>query len=73
LGLNRLFSTGLEMRGVDPPSRDRKVAGWAIVHDTTTISVHVKPNDLVAISAEFRGDKKRFKSNTIALPKSPKA
>jgi hypothetical protein len=55
------------------PGLDRSIAGWAIVHDTTTISVDAKPNELVAISAEFRGDKSRFKSNTIVLRKSPKA
>jgi hypothetical protein len=60
-------TVGLDGRTIDHPSRDRGIAGWAIVHDQTTIEIDAKPNQLVEISAEFHGDKSRFKSNTIVL------
>ena len=70
--LTRSASVGLEARTIDHPTPDRRIAGW-VVHDQTTVDINAKPNELVAISAEFRGDKSRFKSNIIVLRKSPKA
>ena len=65
--LTRSATVGLEGRTIDHPSPDRSIAGWAIVHDQTTIEIDAKANELVAISAEFHGDKSRFKSNTVVL------
>jgi hypothetical protein len=62
----------LEARTVDHSGPDRSIGPRAIVHDQTTITIHAKPDELVVVSAEFRGNKSRFKSNTIVLGKIPK-
>jgi hypothetical protein len=71
--LSALADASLEGRSVDHPGLDRLIAPWATVQDRTTITIQAKPDELVAITAEFRGNKSRFKSNTVVLRKAPKA
>jgi hypothetical protein len=68
-----LADASLEARAVDHPGPDRLIAPWATVHDHTTITIQAQPDELVAITAKFRGNKSRFKSNTVVLRKVPKA
>ncbi|HVF73201.1 MAG TPA: hypothetical protein VM940_16485 [Chthoniobacterales bacterium] len=68
-----LADARLEARSVDHAGPDRSIAPWATVHDQTTITIHAKPDELVAISATFYGNKSRFKSNTVVLRNAPKA
>jgi hypothetical protein len=65
-------AVGLEGRTVDHPSANRSIAPYATIHDQTAITIDAKPNQLVAVTGEFRGDKSRFKSNTVVLRKAPK-
>src|SRR4051812_5564724 len=71
--LDPLAGASLEARTVDHSGPDRPIAAWATVHDQTTITIDAKPDELVAITAKFYGNKSRFKSNTVVLRKVPKA
>jgi hypothetical protein len=63
-------TAGIEARIVDHPSPDRQISAHAIVRDHTTVEIDAKPGELVEVTAEFRGRKSRFKSNTVVLWKS---
>jgi hypothetical protein len=63
---------GGEARGtgstVDHPASDRVIAPHAVIHDTITAEVELKPNEIGQVSLSVTGEHhKKFESNTVVF------
>ncbi len=55
---------------VDHASADRRIAPWAIIRDEISVHFDAARDDVLEISGEFIGRRKKFHSNTILLTKT---
>jgi hypothetical protein len=60
-------AVGLQLHTVDHTGRDRHIAPRSVVRDTASAKIDAGGAQLVEVSAEFRGEKSRYKSNSVVL------
>ena len=60
-------AVGLQLRTVDHTGKDRHIAPRTVVRDKATAEIDAGGAQLVQVSAEFQGEKSRYKSNSVVL------
>jgi hypothetical protein len=62
---------GFQLRTVDHSGPDRKIAPRSIIHENATAEIGARGANLVEVTAEFRGNRSRYKSNKVILRREP--
>jgi hypothetical protein len=58
---------GTTAAGVDHPPPDRSIAPHAVIHETLTTKIELKPKEIGQVSLSVTGERKEFTSNVVVF------